>query len=58
MIKLNIIDNKENNDNFQLKKYFYQFIIIDNQDIFVVKGEFESQFLINYTKFVFANLTY
>lgn len=51
-----MISENENNNDFQLEKYFYQLVIINNQDIFNVKGKAEPCFFVNYTKYIFANL--
>lgn len=39
MIKLDTIDDNKYNNDFHLGKYFYQLIMIDNQNIFDNKGE-------------------
>lgn len=51
-----MIGDNEKNNKFYLEKYFYQFVIVNNQDIFDVKGEIELRFFVNYTKCIFANL--
>lgn len=56
MTELNIIDDKENNNNFHLKKYFYQLVMINNQDIFNVEEEIKLRFSVDYTKCISINL--
>lgn len=50
-----IIDNK-NNSNFHLKNFFYQLIIVDNQNIFNIKGKIKLHFFWNYNKGISINL--
>lgn len=50
MTELDMIDDKENNDNF------HQLITVNNQDIFDVEGKIELRFSINYIKCISANL--
>lgn len=49
--------NSEDNDNFHLEGNFH-FFVIDNQDIFDVKGEIEPNFFTNYNKGIFVNLAF
>lgn len=41
MIKLDIIDDNKDINSFYLRKYFYHFIIVNNQNIFDDKREIE-----------------
>lgn len=50
-----MIGNNENNDDFHLKEYFHQLVIVNNQDIFNVEEKIETRFSINYTKYIIAN---
>lgn len=41
MFKLDIIDNNKYYNNFYLEKYFYQLVVVNNQDIINGKVEIE-----------------
>lgn len=58
MTELDIIGDNKNNNDFQLKKYFYQLVMVNNQDIFDVKGETELYFSVNYTKYISTYLAF
>lgn len=58
MTKLNIIVDNKNKNDFYFKKYFYQLIIVDNQNIFNSKREIELYFFINYIKYISVNLAF
>lgn len=55
MIKLDMIGNNENNDDFHFKEYFHQLVTVNNQDIFNVEEKIETRFFIDYTKYIIAN---
>lgn len=46
--------NSKHNNNFYLKKKFY-FFIVDNQNIFNIKGEIKPRFFLNYNKSFFVD---
>lgn len=47
-----IVNSKYNND-FELKKNFHQFVLVDNQDISIVKEEIKQHFFIDYIEYIF-----
>lgn len=51
-----MIINNKNNGNFYLKENFHQLIIVDNQNIFNIKGKIELHFFGNYNKGISINL--
>lgn len=58
MTELDIIDNNKYNSNFHLTEYFHQLVIVDNQDIFNIKGKIEQRFSVVYTKGISVNLAF
>lgn len=56
MTELDIIVDNEDNNNFHLEKNFHQLVMVNNQDIFDVKGEIALYFFANYNKGISINL--
>lgn len=52
-----IVDNKYNG-NFHPEENFHQFVTINNQEIFNVKGDIEWRFSADYTEGIFVNLAF
>lgn len=53
-----MIVNNENNNIFYLKKFFYQFVIVNNQDIFNIKEKIKLSFFVKYNKSISIKLIF
>lgn len=56
MTELDIIVDNKNSSNFHLEENYYQFVMVDNQDIFDVERQIKLHFSANYNKDISVNL--